>query len=148
MKVMSSFTVRYSETDKMGVVHHSNYPIWFESGRREYFKKIGNLYSEIEEKGYMLPLTSMNCEFKKPAKYDDEVLVITSIKSITCARIEFEYEVLNNLLNYTYVYGETSHGWTDKEFKALNFKKLEPDIFENLKNSMNAKYLDMSITKN
>jgi acyl-CoA thioester hydrolase len=59
----TEFVVRYAETDRMGIVHHSNYPIWFEMGRTEYIKEAGISYSEIEARGSMLPL------FIPPARY-------------------------------------------------------------------------------
>jgi len=55
--------VRYAETDRMGIVHHSNYPIWFEAARTDFIKNLGMSYSKIEERGFMLPLigTYINC---------------------------------------------------------------------------------------
>ena len=136
MKIMNSFTVRYAETDQMGIVHHSNYPIWFETGRTEYFRKIGISYSEIERRGYLLPLTEVSVTFKSPARYEDDILVVTRITSMTCVRLEFEYQIINNMTNQLYAKGKTSHAWTDKQFKPLDFLKAQPEIFDILKKSM------------
>jgi len=64
--------VRYAETDQMGIVHHSNYPVWFEAGRTDFIKGIGLPYSKIEEKGILLPLIELKCCYRGAARYEDE----------------------------------------------------------------------------
>ena len=59
----SKITVRYAETDKMGIVHHSNYPVWFEIARTDFIKALGVPYSVLEEKGLMLPLIGLSCRY-------------------------------------------------------------------------------------
>lgn len=136
MQLMNSFKVRYAETDQMGIVHHSNYPIWFETGRTAYFNTIGMPYSKLEEMGFLLPLIEMSCSFKSPARYDDEVLVVTWITGMTCVKIEFEYEVINNLTNKMYATGKTVHAWTNKALKPFNIIWEKREIFEKLEKSM------------
>ena len=80
MKTESSITVRYAETDKMGIVHHSAYPIWFEIGRTDFIKQAGMPYSVMEEKGIMTPLTELNCKYYLPAYYEDELTVETRVR--------------------------------------------------------------------
>ena len=60
----TKFTVRYAEADQMGVVHHSNYPVWFEAEQDRFYKKNGLPYSAIEESGAMLPLLELKCTYK------------------------------------------------------------------------------------
>lgn len=129
MRTETQFTVRYAETDQMGIVHHSNYPVWFEAGRTDFFKKIGISYSSIETKGVILPLYEINCKFISPAKYEDEVLVISGIKDITRVRLSFSYQVLNVCSKKLIATGETMHAWTDKDLKPVNAEKNIPDIF-------------------
>lgn len=126
----TSFNVRYAETDKMGIVHHSNYPVWFEVGRTQATKAVGAPYSDIEKKGVMMPLLSMNCRFKSPAKYDDEVIIKTFIKELTKTRITFGYEAIKSECATLLCEGETEHAWTDKTLKPINIKKVLPDVFE------------------
>ena len=71
--------VRYAETDKMGVVYNSNYLIWFEIGRVELMRELGHSYHEIEEDGYLLPVTEVTCRFKGSAAFDDQIVIHTSI---------------------------------------------------------------------
>ncbi len=87
--------VRYSETDQMGVVYHGNYAQYFEMGRVEWLRNIGISYKWMEENGVMLPVVSLNINYKKPARYDDFLTVKTIFKSQTSVKIEFDYEIYN-----------------------------------------------------
>ena len=122
--------VRYAETDQMGIVHHSNYPIWFEAGRTDFIKEMGIPYSKIEEKGILLPLIELSCKYKSAAKYEDEIIIKTRIKEATYARIRFYYEVFRSGEPDVLTSGETVHALTDKNLKPLNIKKCCPEIYD------------------
>ena len=126
----TSFTVRYAETDQMGVVHHSNYPIWFEAGRTDFIKKMGMPYSKIEECGAMLPLLELKCTFRGFVRYEDEIVVKTFIKAHTGTRLLFHYEVCKAGSDKVLTEGETLHVWTDNSLKPVNIKKYRPEINE------------------
>ena len=87
--------VRYGETDQMGVVHHGNYALYLEMGRIEWLRKLGISYKTMEENGIMLPVVSMNFNFKKSAIYDDLIYVKTILKKTPTVRLEFDYEIRN-----------------------------------------------------
>lgn len=123
------FTVRYAETDQMGIVHHSNYPVWFEAGRTDFIKKMGMPYSRIEESGVLLPLIELRCLYKGAARYEDEVVVRTSIQDATNTRLTFHYEVYREGEREPITTGETMHVWTTKELKPLNIKKNSPEVY-------------------
>jgi acyl-CoA thioester hydrolase len=89
--------VRYAETDQMGVVYHGNYAQYFEMGRVEWLRNLGVSYKWMEENGVMLPVVSLEINFKKPARYDDLLRVKTILKSQTTVKIEFDYEIYNEL---------------------------------------------------
>lgn len=125
----TDIVVRYAETDQMGIVHHSNYPIWYEAARTDYIKGIGMSYSDVEKKGYMLPLLELKSCYKGSAKYEDELLVLTKIKQMSFTRVTFYYEIYKKSENILINYGETMHVWTDKTLKPLNMKKCAPDIY-------------------
>jgi acyl-CoA thioester hydrolase len=129
MDTKTIFTARYAETDQMGIVHHSNYAIWFEAGRTDFLKNAGVSNSSIEAKGILLPLYEMNCKFIAPAKYEDEVAVITNIKSISKVRISFTYKVMNANTGKLLATGETMHAWTDKALKPMNAEKTIPEVY-------------------
>lgn len=85
--------VRYAETDQMGVVYHGNYAQYFEMGRVEWLRNLGVSYRWMEENGIMLPVVSLSMNYKKPAKYDDLLIVKTILKNQSSVRIEFDYEL-------------------------------------------------------
>ena len=90
-----SLRVRYAETDQMGVVYHGNYAQYFEMGRVEWLRNLGISYKWMEENGVMLPVVSLQMNYKKPARYDDLLRVKTILKSQTSVKIEFDYEIYN-----------------------------------------------------
>ncbi len=129
METKTIFSVRYAETDQMGIVHHANYAVWFEMGRTDFLKNVGVAYSSIEAKGVLLPLYEMNCKFIAPAKYEDEIAVLTSINNLSRVRFSFSYQVLNANTKKLLASGETMHAWTDKDFKPINVEKKIPEIY-------------------
>ncbi|EPR09163.1 acyl-CoA thioesterase [Ruminiclostridium papyrosolvens] len=124
-------TVRYAETDRMGIVHHSNYPVWFEVGRTEFIKQSGISYSRVESLGIMLPLLELHCKYINSSTYEDNIIVRTSIKSYSKARLNFKYEVFksDNMEN-PITTGETSHVWTTCDLKPINLQKHFPELYE------------------
>ena len=132
MQTKTVFTARYAETDQMGIIHHSNYAVWFEAGRTDFLKKAGVTNSSIEERGIILPLYEMNCKFKSPARYEQEIMVVTSMISISLARVIFSYQVLDADNGRLLATGETKHAWTDKRLKPVNAEKIIPDVYSML----------------
>lgn len=106
--------VRYAETDQMGYVYYGNYAQYFEIGRVEALRQIGTSYKEMEDDGVMLPVYSLTISYKKPAIYDDLLLIKTTITELPMVRISFTYEVYNEqgeLLNT----GSTMLAFVDKK---------------------------------
>ncbi len=126
----TNLIVRYAETDQMGIVHHSNYPVWFEAGRTDFIKSAGMSYSEIEGLGILLPLIELKCNYKGAAKYEDEIKIKTSIKEITFTKVTFYYEVFKNQQSKPITTGETIHVWTDKNLKPVNLKKAAFHVYQ------------------
>ncbi len=91
--------VRYAETDKMGVVYHGNYAQYFEMGRVEWLRNLGISYKFMEDNGIMLPVVSLQLNYKKPALYDDLLTIRTIFKKLSSVKIEFEYEIYNESKN-------------------------------------------------
>ncbi|MFT7189421.1 MAG: acyl-CoA thioester hydrolase, partial [Sediminicola sp.] len=90
-----SFRVRYGETDQMGVVYHGNYAQYLEMGRVEWLRSLGFSYKKMEEDGVMLPVISLQLNFKKSAVYDDLITVVTILKKRPSVKIEFDYKIYN-----------------------------------------------------
>ena len=94
--------VRYGETDQMGFVYYGVYAQYYEVGRVELLRSLGISYKEIEAMGFALPVVNLNINYKKPALYDDELTIKTTIKAMPSAKIIFDCETFNeagDLLN-------------------------------------------------
>ena len=122
--------VRYSETDRMGVVHHSRYFPWFEVGRTEFFESSGMSYAEVEARGILLPLVDCYCKFIEGAKYADALWVEVALQKLGVAKCIFEYRVIRCRDNTLLATGYTTHGFTTPDFVPVNLKKAAPEIYE------------------
>lgn len=131
----TTIRVRYAETDKMGIVHHSNYAVWFEIGRSEFCRTRGFSYREMEEKdNALLVVAELYCRYKSPAYYEDELTVRTKIGEMRSRTLRFVYEIYRADDNVVLAEGETLHVVTDlnKKVRSLpeNYKEmlfLEPE---------------------
>ena len=121
--------VRYAETDQMGIVHHSVYPIWFEAGRTDFMEKLGYPYSRLEAEGIMTPLTKLNCSFREGARYGDTVIVSVYLKKLSPVRLEIWYKVRRKSDMQLLATGETTLACTDKSMKIINLKAVNPDLY-------------------
>lgn len=88
-KQQSKLRVRYSETDKMGVVYHGNYVQYFEVGRVEYMRDIGVVYADLEKQGIGMPVVNIEINYKSPAVYDEELVIETWIEKLPTSKIIF-----------------------------------------------------------
>jgi acyl-CoA thioester hydrolase len=86
--------VRYAETDRMGLLHHANYLVYFEQGRTELLRSLGYSYKDLEDQGYLLVLTRLEVRYRWPARYDDLVTLRTTVVKTTAVRIDHRYEML------------------------------------------------------
>ena len=88
--------VRYAETDRMGLLHHANYLVYFEQARTELLRAKGRTYRDCEDQGFFLVLTKVEIKYRKPAHYDDLLTVRTTVSRTTPVRLEHSYEVLRD----------------------------------------------------
>jgi acyl-CoA thioester hydrolase len=91
-----SIRVRYAETDRMGLLHHANYLVYFEQARTELLRSLGLTYRDLEDQGYLLVLTKIEVRYKRPARYDDLLTIRTTVVRTTAVRIDHSYEVLRD----------------------------------------------------
>lgn len=89
----SEVTVRYAETDMMGVVYHGSYLPWFEIGRTNLLKEHGLAYRQLEAQGYRLPVLEVSAKYLRPALYDDVLTIVTTLRERPLLRIRLEYEI-------------------------------------------------------
>lgn len=111
----SRVRVRYKETDQMGIAHHSNYIVWFEIGRTDLCRETGFPYAEIEARGYLLVVTEITCRYRAPFRYDDEVLIRTSVAKAGSRIIRFAYDLFEATSNELRASGSSSHVWLDEK---------------------------------
>lgn len=94
-KQQTKLRVRYSETDKMGVVYHGNYIQYFEVGRVEYMRDIGVVYANMEKQGIGMPVVNIVINYKKPAVYDEEIVIETWIEKLPTSKIIFHNRAID-----------------------------------------------------
>ncbi len=110
-------TVRYAETDMMGVVYHGNYLPWFEIGRTTLLKELGLPYRALEAEGYRLPVLEVAAKYFRPALYDDTLTILTTLSEKPILRIRLDYEVRRG--DELLATGHTVHAFIDREGKPV-----------------------------
>jgi acyl-CoA thioester hydrolase len=108
--------VRYAETDRMGLLHHANYLVYFEQGRTELLRSQGFSYRDIEDQGFFLVLTKVQVRYRSPAYYDDLLTLRTIVQRTTLVKIEHRYELYRG--NVLLAEGETTLGCVNREGKV------------------------------
>jgi acyl-CoA thioester hydrolase len=112
---LSRVRVRYAETDQMGVVYHANYFVWFEVGRTDLLRAAGWTYREMEAEGLSLPVIQAQCDYKQPARYDDELEVRTTGELMSPVRVAFSYEIVRPADGELLAIGKTVHATLDRD---------------------------------
>lgn len=111
--------VTYGETDAMGIVYYANYLRWFEMGRTEFMRHLGIAYKELEDRGTYLPVSEVFCKYFISARYDDILIIETTIGFLKRASIQFAYRILRKSDGAELVTGTTLHAFTDREGKIV-----------------------------
>ena len=114
----ATVTVRYAETDMMGIVYHANYLPWFEVGRTTLLKEIGVPYRKLEEEGYRIPVLEVSAKFLRPAVYDDTIEILTTLRERPLLRIRVEYEVRRRA-GELLATGASVHAFVDREGRPV-----------------------------
>ncbi len=121
--------VRFVETDMMGVVHHGNYFKWFEVGRVEYLRKAGVYLLDLMADGILFPITEVGCQYKASARFDDYVMIHTTMTDLSRAKMEFCYQVVREGDGLLLAEGMTRNVFTGPDGKIT---RLAPPIYEKL----------------
>jgi acyl-CoA thioester hydrolase len=117
LKSRSTVRVRYAETDQMGVVYHSNFLVYFEIGRTDYFRKFGFTYRQMESEHVYMPVTESYCKHYASAEYDDELEIFTSLEMLSRLKLKFLYEVIRKKDERKMAEGFTIHVPVNSEGK-------------------------------
>ena len=127
--------INYYETDRMGVVHHSNYIRFLEEARCNWLESIGLPFATLEENGITIPVLAVNCEYKHHVTFNDVIIVEMVVKEYTGVRMTVQYKIINKNTGDIVLVGETKHCFTNKNLRPINLKKFNKEFsnkFENL----------------
>jgi len=118
---VARFVVRviYADTDQMGLAYYGNYLRWFEVGRTEMLRELGMSYRQVEEAGFRMPVLEARCRYLRPARYDDELVIETTLVHRGRASLRFEYRVLRRTDGELLANGQTAHCFLDAEGRAV-----------------------------
>jgi acyl-CoA thioester hydrolase len=112
-------SVRYAETDRMGVAHHSSYLLWFELARTGLLRAAGHAYRDMESAGVRLPVIEYGCRFLKSADYDDALVIETTVRDLRSRTVRFDYTVRRG--NDVLAEGFTHHVCVDSSQRPRRF---------------------------
>jgi acyl-CoA thioester hydrolase len=126
---VSTVRVRYAETDKMGVAYYANYFVWFEVARTDLLRNQGWSYREMEQAGVSLPVIEAHCDYRRPARYDDELDVRTEGRMLSPVRMEFVYEVVHRGAALVTASGRTVHAALDAAGKPCRLPERVRRVF-------------------
>lgn len=131
--------INYYETDRMGVVHHSNYIRFLEEARCYWLNQIELPFSLLEENGITIPVLNVNCNYKYHVTFEDVICIYVFVKEYSGVRLTVGYEVMEKKSGKTILTGETKHCFTDRKLKPINLKKYAPDFSKKFESMMQEK---------
>lgn len=129
-------SVLYYETDKMAVVHHSNYLRWLEEARLDFLEQMGLPYDKMEKDGIMIPVLSASCQYKYAVRFGDTVCIKMKMEDFNGLKFRISYNVTDKETGEIRLTAETSHFFVDSDFKPIRVKRVRPDIYNVFKNSV------------
>lgn len=127
MRSLKAIEPRFQETDLMGIIHHSVYPVWYELGRIQFCIDAGMPYESIIQRNVHLALTDVGVHYHQPARFGDRLIVETRLTELSKVKMRFDYRIINQddvLINT----GHTTLVWLNAQLKPTNIAKLHPDI--------------------
>lgn len=123
--------VRYPDCDRMGIVHHAVYPIWYEMARMDFFQKMGFSYADMNAIGVNPPLVELDLKYNAPATYPGVVTIHTHMAGFAPKKLELRYEAyFEDKLCGT---ARTLHIWTGPDMKSVNIQEVLPAIYAKIK---------------
>ncbi len=123
-------TALYYETDKMAVVHHSNYVRWLEEARIDFLKQVGLPYDEMEKNGIMIPVLSVSCQYKYAVRFNDTVCIKMKMEDFNGLKFRISYRVADKETDEIRVLAETAHFFVDNSFKPIRMKNIDAHIYD------------------
>ena len=131
-------TINYYETDKMGVVHHSNYIRFLEEARCTLLNELGYSYGRIEDEGVMIPVLEVDCKYKYHVTAFDTILIDLKIVEFNGVKMKVKYTITNKANGNLVMEAETKHCFTNTNLRPINTKKEHKDIYDVFYNQLEA----------
>lgn len=131
--------VYYYETDRMGIVHHSNYIKWFEEARIDFLEQIGYSFKRIEDEGLMIPVLSVSCTYRRPMIYGDTFVVKLMPEAFNGIKFFVKYEITKKNSEEICITGESSHCFVDKDMKPVLIRKTNEQLYNVFKENFYSK---------
>ena len=122
--------INYYETDKMGIVHHSNYIRYLEETRCKWLEELEMPFDEFERQGITIPVLGVNISYKYHVTFGDTIIIRPYMKEFTGVRMTVGYEVIDKQTQNIVLTGETKHCFTSKELKPINLKKQNKEFYD------------------
>lgn len=122
--------INYYETDKMGIVHHSNYIRFLEEARCTWLRALGMSYGELEKMGIMIPVLGVSVDYKHHVTFEDVIQIKVFVKEFNGVRMKIGYDVREKETGNIVIEAETKHCFTDMNLKPISLKKLFPEVYD------------------
>jgi len=119
----------YYETDRMGIVHHSNYIRWFEEARVDFLEKIGLPYDALEKSGILLPVLGVSCDYIQPVVFDEQFSITIVMSHFSGVKLTIEYVLKSVGDGAVKARGESRHCFADPSLKPIRLKRTHPEIY-------------------
>lgn len=126
--------INYYETDRMGIVHHSNYIRFLEEARCQMLDEACMPYSSFEKNGIMIPVLGVNCSFKRHVTFNDIILIEPYVKEFNGVRLTMGYTITDKKSGNLVLTAETKHCFTDTNLKPVRLEKRIPEFYQKFLN--------------
>lgn len=139
MDIIFERKINYYETDRMGVVHHSNYIRYLEEARCDWLEKLDMPFEVLEENGITIPVLGVNCTYKYHVTFADTLLIKVFVTEYTGVRMTVSYEITDKKTGKTVMEAETKHCFTNRNLKPINLKKHAPEFSKKFESTVESK---------
>ena len=124
--------INYYETDKMQVVHHSNYIRYLEECRMDFMRQIGFDYAKMEQSGIMVPVLSVSCNYKNPARFGETICIVPKVERMHGVKYEMSYRIYSEDFSVLHNEAASSHCFVNLDFKPIRLKREYPELYNRM----------------
>ena len=136
--------INYYEADKMQVVHHSNYIRYLEECRMDFMRQIGFDYAKMEQSGIMVPVLSVSCNYKNPARFGETICIVPKVERMHGVKYEMSYRIYSEDFSVLHNEAASSHCFVDLDFKPIRLKKEYPELYNRMTELVGVELYDVS----